>query len=85
MEELGVLKDLTELEHLEINHNPVTNLEDYRERVFALLPSLKILNGQDSFGDNQVLFDTEEETEAEGDSDQEDSNDDLPLRKFRRI
>ena len=51
---------------------PVTNIEDYRNRVFEFLPSLKSLDGLDKEGQE---VDSEEEEEEEGEEEEEEEED----------
>jgi len=49
MESLGPLKDLSNLKSVDLYRNEVTQVEDYRDKVFALLPGLTYLDGK-SYG-----------------------------------
>lgn len=45
LETLKPLEEFENLKNLDLFNNEVTNIEDYRNRVFALHPSLKYLDG----------------------------------------
>uniref|UniRef100_A0A8D8V260 Acidic leucine-rich nuclear phosphoprotein 32 family member A n=2 Tax=Cacopsylla melanoneura TaxID=428564 RepID=A0A8D8V260_9HEMI len=78
LETLEPLKELANLKHLDLFNNEVcTGTENYREKVFELLPSLKYLDGFDA-RDNEAP-DSEEDmngNEEDDDSDEEDDDDD---------
>ncbi|XP_055606653.1 acidic leucine-rich nuclear phosphoprotein 32 family member A isoform X1 [Uranotaenia lowii] len=61
-EELTPLKELKNLEVLDLFNNEVTSTDNYRDKIFALIPSLKYLDGFDK-----------DDTEAPSDED-EDAN-----------
>ena len=70
--ELEPLKELKHLDNLDLTENPVANSEDYRKKVFDLLPSLVYLDMEDK--DGQMFYeedenDNEEEEEEEGEID----------------
>jgi acidic leucine-rich nuclear phosphoprotein 32 family protein A/C/D len=46
METLEPLKELTNLESIDLYKNEVTKIEEYREKVFNLLPGLNYLDGK---------------------------------------
>ena len=54
-------KDLSNLKSLDLFNCEVTNEEDYREKVFELLPNLKYLDGYDR--DDQEADDDDDEGE----------------------
>ena len=67
--DLEPLKSNTKLVNLDLDQNPVAKSEGYREKVFALISSLIVLDGVDKEG-NECLSDDsgeEEEEEEEGD------------------
>ncbi|XP_077375123.1 acidic leucine-rich nuclear phosphoprotein 32 family member A [Festucalex cinctus] len=79
------LKDLGTLRSLELYTCEVTNLSEYREGVFKLLPQLTYLDGYDK--DDKEASDSDAELYAEGwecgdedeeDVDEEDFDDDAP-------
>lgn len=45
METMGPLKELTNLKSVDLYRNEVTQVEEYRDKVFALLPGLTYLDG----------------------------------------
>lgn len=57
---LEPLKELSDLVHLELTNCEVASLENYREKIFKLLPNLKYLDG---FDQNDKEIDEESETE----------------------
>ena len=73
IEEVSVLKFLTELEHLDLTENPVTKLDSYRDKVFEALPKLFSLDGKDKDG-NSVKLD-ESDYGEEGEFDMQDIED----------
>ncbi|XP_050343497.1 acidic leucine-rich nuclear phosphoprotein 32 family member A isoform X3 [Nymphalis io] len=80
--DLDTLKPLQEFENLrnlDLFYNDVTNIEDYKIKVFALHPSLKYLDGFDKDDREGEDSDAEEEDGEEmngnNDSDEEDVDD----------
>uniref|UniRef100_K1QRM9 Acidic leucine-rich nuclear phosphoprotein 32 family member A n=1 Tax=Magallana gigas TaxID=29159 RepID=K1QRM9_MAGGI len=69
---LEPLKNFSELKHLDLFNCEVTQLDDYREQVFELLPNLKYLDG---FDKNDKEADEDEEDGEDG-SENEDDDDD---------
>merc|ERR1712203_6063 len=63
--EIEPLKTMTELESLDLIECPISNLETYRDDVFAALPNLKFLNGIDREGNQEP--DSDEDFDIEGD------------------
>ena len=57
---------LGQLEHLGLDLNPVASLPDYREKVFALVPSLLVLDSRDRQGEEREAADTDSDEEEEG-------------------
>lgn len=55
-------KDLEKLDTLDLYNCEVTELPDYRSKVFSMLPKLKYLDGYDK--NNQEIEDEEEEEEG---------------------
>lgn len=62
-EPLEALKDLANLKSLDLFNCEVTNADEYREKVFELLPNLKYLDGYDR--DDQEAEDDEDEDGVE--------------------
>lgn len=88
-EPLESLKDLANLKSLDLFNCEVTNAEDYREKVFELLPNLKYLDGydrddqeaeddEDEDGVDDEEFDEDEEGDDDGDDDVDDDEDGDP-------
>lgn len=73
LDALQSLKEFANLKNLDLFNNDVTSMDNYREKVFSLIPSLRYL---DSFD----IDDCEEDSEGEGEDDEvngnEDGNDD---------
>ena len=46
---------MQELEHLEVRGNPFCDNQNYQEKLFEILTNLKIIDGQDIFGDSNAL------------------------------
>ncbi|TVU04239.1 hypothetical protein EJB05_50186, partial [Eragrostis curvula] len=65
--EVEELTPLTKLgvEVLDLYQCPVTKVKGYREKVFALIPSLKYLDGVDAEGNERLETDDEEDDEEE--------------------
>jgi len=79
LEELEPLKEFANLKQLDLFNCEVTGQENYREKVFALLPGLVYLDGFDV--NDKELEDSEEENGthkefADLDSDDEDEDED---------
>ena len=64
-------KDFKDLKNLDLFNCEVTNIENYREKVFDLLETLQFLDGYDR---NNVEADGEDD--EDDDEDGEDSDDD---------
>lgn len=63
-------KDFKTLKSLDLFNNEVTSMENYREAVFGLLPSLKFLDGFDL--DDKEADDSEIETDEVNGNDSPD-------------
>ena len=57
---------------LDVFDCPLTNQKDYRDKLWALLPKLVVLDGYDKDGREVNEDDEEEEEEEEGSSDDDD-------------
>ncbi|XP_038117478.1 acidic leucine-rich nuclear phosphoprotein 32 family member A isoform X2 [Culex quinquefasciatus] len=69
-DELKPLKELENLEVLDLFNNEVTATENYRDKIFELIPSLKYLDGFDR-EDTEAPSDEEDEANGGGDDDDE--------------
>ncbi|XP_017269774.1 acidic leucine-rich nuclear phosphoprotein 32 family member A isoform X2 [Kryptolebias marmoratus] len=69
------LKELGALKSLDLFNCEVTNLNEYRDNVFKLLPQLTYLDGYDK--DDKEAPDSDGEVYAEGLDDEEDDEDDV--------
>lgn len=80
LDDLKTLTSFKSLKNLDLVENPVTKIEDYRNKIFRLLPQLEVLDGRNT--DNQSVQSSEEdEYGEEGEFDQNgdfisDSDDD---------
>lgn len=75
-------KDFQNIKNLDLFNCEVTNIENYREKVFGLIPSLKYLDGYDKEEKEAEDSDVEdedgnEEDEVEGEEESEDEDDGL--------
>jgi acidic leucine-rich nuclear phosphoprotein 32 family protein A/C/D len=90
LEALEPLKALTSLDRLDLEGNPVTKLGDYREKVFSLLPNLRVLDGKDKEGEEvedeeEDDEDDDDDDEEEGDEDDDEEGDDRPTKKAKTV
>jgi Leucine-rich repeat (LRR) protein len=83
LSELEPLAKLAHLTNLDLFNCDVTHMEDYRTKVFALLPTLKFLDGVDASGENEEDLldedgddDDEEEDDMSEEEDEDDEDDD---------
>uniref|UniRef100_A0A1B6IXM1 Acidic leucine-rich nuclear phosphoprotein 32 family member A n=1 Tax=Homalodisca liturata TaxID=320908 RepID=A0A1B6IXM1_9HEMI len=80
LETLEPLKDFNHLKNLDLFNNEATSIENYREKVFGLIPSLKYLDGfdvkeqeaDDSDQDDDEVNGNEEDGSEFGDGEEED-------------
>lgn len=85
LEVLGPLAKLESLTHLDLFNCEVTQIENYREKVFKLVPNLKYLDGFDKNEQEEEEFegqdedddDDEEVEEGEGEEDDEEDDDEF--------
>ncbi|XP_053603525.1 acidic leucine-rich nuclear phosphoprotein 32 family member A isoform X1 [Plodia interpunctella] len=78
LESLKPLEEFKNLKNLDLFNNEVTGLDDYRNKVFALHPSLKYLDGFDK-DDREADDSDEEEREEDEMNGNNDSEDDLNI------
>lgn len=64
LDELKPLESFKNLSVLDLFNNEATSVENYREKIFAMLPSLKYLDGFDS-NDVEAPSDGDEEEDDE--------------------
>ncbi|KRZ77250.1 Acidic leucine-rich nuclear phosphoprotein 32 family member A, partial [Trichinella papuae] len=67
-EQLECLKELKNLTHLDLFNCGVTDEEGYRQRIFAMIPQLKYVDGvdaNDEYEDSDAEYDIEDEEEEE--------------------
>jgi len=70
----AVAEELT-LSVLELEANPLTENEDYHEKVMTMMPTLNVLDGRDEFG-NEIEDDDEDDDEDEDEDDEDEDEDD---------
>lgn len=70
------LKDLQNLRALDLFNNEVTQIDDYRNKMFELLPQLTVLDGSDRDGKEY-----EDSDEDEDDEDDDEESEGLPLKQ----
>ncbi|KAK2183550.1 hypothetical protein NP493_307g02033 [Ridgeia piscesae] len=73
IETLEPLKDFKDLKNLDLFNCEVTNIENYREKVFELLETLQFLDGYDR---NNVEADGDEDEDEDEDGEDSDEDDD---------
>jgi len=66
LETLEPLKEFKNMKNLDLFNCDVTSMENYRDKVFSLIPNLKFLDG----------FDREDKEADDSEADEEDGNDD---------
>uniref|UniRef100_A0A336K771 CSON011457 protein n=1 Tax=Culicoides sonorensis TaxID=179676 RepID=A0A336K771_CULSO len=74
IDELQSLADLKCLEVLDLFNNEVTNIHNYRETVFGIIPSLKYLDGYDK-NDEEAPSDADDDEANHVDEDEESDHD----------
>ncbi|XP_029051853.1 acidic leucine-rich nuclear phosphoprotein 32 mapmodulin isoform X2 [Osmia lignaria lignaria] len=84
LETLQPLKEFKNLKSLDLFNNEVTNVDNYREKLFSLIPSLRCLDGFDT--DDCEVDDSEGEDDevngnedGDGDANEEDSEEETIL------
>ena len=75
VDELTPLADDLTLSVLELEANPLTESEDYHEKVMTMMPTLNVLDGRDEFG-NDIDEEDDDEEDDDEDEDGEDDDDD---------
>lgn len=64
IDEIKTLSSFKKLKNLDLGQNPITKIEGYRDKIFALLPELEVLDGHDK--ENQsVLSDINQDSYGE--------------------
>ncbi|XP_014476363.1 PREDICTED: acidic leucine-rich nuclear phosphoprotein 32 family member A-like isoform X1 [Dinoponera quadriceps] len=78
LDTLQPLKEFKNLKSLDLFNNEVTNMDNYREKVFNLIPSLRYLDGFDA-DDDEVDESEDDEVngneDGDGDANEEESED----------
>ncbi|OMJ77672.1 hypothetical protein SteCoe_22663 [Stentor coeruleus] len=72
IESFRPLSALTSLVYLDIDGCPVTQIDDYRNKLFAIIPNLQVIDTIDRNGKEVSIFDEDEENDEFGDDDDED-------------
>lgn len=73
VDELKPLESFKELEVLDLFNNEATTICSYREKIFALIPSLVYLDGFDK-NDVEAVSEGEDEDDVNGNDSEEDGN-----------
>jgi len=76
LEAIEPLKSFDVLTHLDLFNNDICNMEDYRTKVFKLLPNLKYLDDADADDNDEAEDEESEDGEANGGEDAEEEDDD---------
>lgn len=71
LEELKSLENFKELEVLDLFNNEATSIDSYRQKIFAMIPSLVYLDGFD-VNDVEAVSDGEDDEEVNGNDSDED-------------
>ena len=76
VEDLEALKEIKSLEKLSVSQNPLSSAENYRDKIFHLLPNLKSIDGLDREGNDveSTIYEggDEEDEEYESEKDEEE-------------
>ncbi|XP_055316209.1 acidic leucine-rich nuclear phosphoprotein 32 family member A [Sitodiplosis mosellana] len=75
LEELKSLENFKELEVLDLFNNEATSIDSYRQKIFAMIPSLVYLDGFD-VNDVEAVSDGEDDEEVNGNDSDEDGVED---------
>ena len=75
LEALEPLKEFQSLKYLDLFNCEVTSIDNYREKLFGLLPSVVYLDGFDK-NDIEAEDEDDEDGDAENDDDEDDLDDD---------
>ncbi|KAK9686481.1 hypothetical protein QE152_g37165 [Popillia japonica] len=73
LETLKPLQDFKYLKNLDLFNNDATTIDNYREKIFKLIPSLKFLDGYDA--DDKEVEDSDAEEEVNGNDDESEEED----------
>jgi len=74
LEELKPLENFKHLDSLDLFNNEATSMDSYREKIFALIPSLKFLYGYDA-EEREAQSDGEDDDELNGNESDADDDD----------
>lgn len=78
--QIECLKDFEQLMKLDISDNEICKMENYREKVFKVLPNLIALDGQDA--DGKSVYSEEEDDMEDGEFDMDGMFDEEVLDKL---
>lgn len=73
LEELKPLESFKELEVLDLFNNEATSIDSYRQKIFAMIPSLIYLDGFD-VNDQEAVSDGEDDEEINGNDSDDDGD-----------
>lgn len=82
LDTLEPLKDFKSLKNLDLFYNEVTSIENYRDKVFNLIPSLKYLDGYDR--EDKEAEDSEVEEDEINGNDDDESEDEVEQGERRQ-
>jgi len=75
LSELEPLGGLPNLKVLDLEHCDVTSAPGYREKVFEMIPALKVLDNADANGEPADLDEDDDDEDADAEEDDEDDDD----------
>ena len=78
--ELESLKKLSDLVSLDLSECPITKIDNYRQKVFELLPDLLYLDLVNKQGENYSELEDQEDEEEEDEEDEDDKNDSFVVK-----
>ncbi len=61
VDKICILRQLPNLEQLEISENLIGDTDFYRDQLFEFIPWLKVLDCQDKYGEMAILSSSEDE------------------------
>ena len=75
IKDLDSFQHLTQLNFLDLSQNPINSIENYRKKIFELIPSLNFLDMQDKEGKAYSDFEEEEDENEEKEDEEEEKED----------
>jgi Leucine-rich repeat (LRR) protein len=82
LEDIVCLKNVSKLENLDLAENPLCKQKDYPEKVWELLPELKVLDGVDRDGEEVISLGDDEGDEEEENEGEEGDNEFIDDQKL---